>query len=57
MDKVTALTNRFKKISNYSPLFTFDAKSQIGGCFLEEKLKPLKKTATNLAGFKDNCGE
>jgi hypothetical protein len=42
---------------NYSSLFTFDALSQIGGCFLEEKRKPWKKTATNLASLKDNCGE
>jgi hypothetical protein len=47
----------FVLICNYSPLLTFDALSQIGGCFLEEKLLPLKKTATNLAGLKDNSGE
>jgi hypothetical protein len=32
-------------------------RSPIGGCFLEEKLKPRKKTATNQAGLKDNGGE
>jgi hypothetical protein len=44
-------------ICNYSPLLTFDAQSQIDGCFLEVKRQPQKKTAINLAGLKDNCGE
>jgi hypothetical protein len=41
----------FITIRNYSPLLTFNAQSHTGGCFLEEKLKPQKKTATSLAVF------
>jgi hypothetical protein len=46
-----------KRKGDYSPLLTFSAQSQTGGCFLEEKLKPRKKTATSLAVFKDKSGE
>jgi hypothetical protein len=45
---------QLKQYSNDSPLLTADVLSQAGGCFLEEKLKPRKKTATSLAVLKDN---
>jgi hypothetical protein len=46
-----------KNKRNDSPLLIINAQSQTGGCFLEEKLKPRKKTATSLAVSKNNSGE